>query len=206
MITIIGAGVAGTGAAEAAIGIGADVVVLDTDVGKLEGLGARYEHSIRTEYSTAESIGRNVERSALVIGTVLIPGRSTPKLVTREMMGAMRGGAVAVDVAIDQGGCFETSRPTTHDHPVYNAEGVLHYCVSNMPAAVPRTSTLALVNATLPYIRALADRGWEEAMRHDPYLATGLNIADGAIRHAGLAAELSDLVKDRSLDRSHTDR
>lgn len=198
LITIIGAGVAGTGAAEAAIGIGAEVVVLDTDVAKLERLGARYEHSICTEYSTAESIARNVERSALVIGTVLIPGRSTPKLVTREMVGMMRGGAVVVDVAIDQGGCFESSRPTTHADPVYTVDGVLHYCVSNMPAAVPRTSTLALVNATLPYIRALADRGWEEAMRRDTHLANGLNIAAGAIRHDGLAADLGDLVTARS--------
>ncbi len=194
-IAIIGAGVAGTGAVEAAVGVGADVTVLDTDVDKLDRLAARFEHMIRTEYSTADSIARNVESAALAIGTVLIPGRSAPKLVTRAMVRAMRRGSVIVDVAIDQGGCFATSRPTTHADPVYEAEGVLHYCVTNIPAAVPRTSTLALVNATLPYIRALADHGLDEAVRRNPGLASGLNIAAGEFRNDAVAADLRGLAE-----------
>lgn len=189
-VTVIGAGVAGTGAVEAAVGFGADVTVLDTDVEKLERLAVRYGSALRTEYSTAESIARNVTRSALVIGTVLIPGRRAPKLVTREMIASMPKGAVAVDVAIDQGGCFATSRPTTHADPVFVVDGVLHYCVTNMPAAVPRTATQALVNATLPFVRALADHGWQTAIGRDPRLAAGLNIAAGEVRNPAVAAEL----------------
>ncbi|HEX6994125.1 MAG TPA: alanine dehydrogenase [Gammaproteobacteria bacterium] len=190
-VTVIGAGVAGTGAVEAAVGLGAEVTVLDTDVDKLERLAVRYGGAIHTEYSTADSIARNVARSALVVGTVLIPGRSAPKLVTREMIASMPKGAVAVDVAIDQGGCFATSRPTTHADPVFVVDGVLHYCVTNIPAAVPRTATQALVNATLPYVRALADHGWQKASERDPRLASGLNIAAGEVRHAAIAAELA---------------
>jgi len=190
-VTVIGAGVAGTGAVEAAVGFGAEVSVLDTDLDKLERLAARYGSAIHTEYSTADAIARNVERSALVIGTVLIPGRSAPKLVTRAMISTMPKGAVVVDVAIDQGGCFETSRPTTHADPVFVVDDVLHYCVTNIPAAVPRTATQALVNATLPFIRALADHGWQKAVERDPRLAGGLNIAAGEVRNAAVAAELA---------------
>ncbi|MGB7217005.1 MAG: 3-hydroxyacyl-CoA dehydrogenase NAD-binding domain-containing protein, partial [Gammaproteobacteria bacterium] len=193
-VTIVGAGVAGTGAVEAAVGLGADVTVLDTDIDKLDRLAARFEHRLRTEYSTADSIARNVERAALAVGTVLIPGRSAPKLVTADMVRAMRRGSVVVDVAIDQGGCFATSRPTTHADPVYEACGVLHYCVTNIPAAVPRTATLALVNATLPYVRALADHGFEEAVRRDPGLAKGLNVAAGVLRNDAVAADLAGLL------------
>ena len=189
-VTVIGAGVAGTGAVEAAVGFGAEVAVLDTDVEKLERLAIRYGGAAHTEYSTADSIARNVARSALIIGTVLIPGRSAPKLVTRQMIASMPDGAVAVDVAIDQGGCFETSRPTTHADPVFIVDGVLHYCVTNIPAAVPRTATQALVNATLPYVRALADRGWQDAVDRDPRLRAGLNIAGGEVRNDAVAAEL----------------
>jgi alanine dehydrogenase len=190
-VTVIGAGVAGTGAVEAAVGFGAEVTVLDTDIDKLERLAARYDSALHTEYSTAESIGRHVARSALVIGTVLIPGRSAPKLVTRAMIASMADGAVVVDVAIDQGGCFETSRPTTHADPVYLVDGVLHYCVTNIPAAVPQTATQALVNATLPFIRLLADLGWEKAIERDPRLRGGLNIAAGEVRNEAVAAELA---------------
>lgn len=193
-VTIVGAGVAGTGAVEAAVGLGADVTVLDTDIDKLDRLAARFEHRLRTEYSTADSIARNVERAALAVGTALIPGRSAPKLVTADMVRAMRRGSVVVDVAIDQGGCFATSRPTTHADPVYEACGVLHYCVTNIPAAVPRTATLALVNATLPYVRALADHGFEEAVRRDPGLAKGLNVAAGVLRNDAVAADLAGLL------------
>jgi len=190
-VTVIGAGTAGTGAVEAAVGFGAEVAVLDTDVEKLERLAVRYGSAIHTEYSTAESIARNVARSALIVGTVLIPGRSAPKLVTRAMIASMPDGAVAVDVAIDQGGCFETSRPTTHADPVFIVDGVLHYCVTNIPAAVPRTATLALVNATLPFIRALADHGWQKAVERDPRLRAGLNVAAGEVRNDAVAAELA---------------
>ncbi|HEX7082140.1 MAG TPA: alanine dehydrogenase [Gammaproteobacteria bacterium] len=189
-VTVIGAGVAGTGAIESAIGHGADVVALDTDVAKLERLAARFESRIRTEYSTPDAIARNLAESALAVGTVLVPGRSAPKLVSREMIAAMPRGAVVADVAIDQGGCFATSRPTTHADPVYEVDGVLHYCVTNIPAAVPRTATFALVNATLPYVRALADNGWKKAMKLDPHLAAGLNVADGRVRNEAVAADL----------------
>ena len=190
-VTVIGAGVAGTGAAEAAVGFGAELTVLDTDVDKLDRLAARYGSALRTEYSTADAIARNVARSALVVGTVLIPGRSAPKLMTRDMIAAMAPGAVVVDVAIDQGGCFETSRPTTHREPIYTVDGVLHYCVTNIPAAVPRTATQALVNTTLPFIRALADLGWEKAAERDPRLRAGINVAGGEVRNEAIAAELA---------------
>ena len=187
---IIGGGIAGTSAVEIAVGMQADVTVVDNDIGKLERLAARYENRIRTVYSTADAIARYSADAALVVGTVLIPGRSAPKLLTRDMVTAMRPGAVVVDVAIDQGGCFETSRPTTHVDPVYKVDGVLHYCVTNIPGAVPRTATHALVNATLPYIRALADNGWQRAVEDDPHLAAGLNVAGGRVRHPAVAAEL----------------
>ena len=189
-VTVIGAGVAGTGAVEAAVGFRADVTVIDNDLDKLERLAARFENGIRTLYSTADAIARSVTESSLVVGTVLIPGRSAPKLVTAEMIAAMPRGAVAADVAIDQGGCFETSRPTTHADPVYSVGGVLHYCVTNIPAAVPRTATQALVNVTLPYVRKLADFGFRAAVERDPHLANGLNVQGGELRNEAVAADL----------------
>src|SRR5690606_549514 len=181
---------AGTSAVEMAVGQQADVTVIDNNVDKLERLAARFGNRISTLYSTTDAIAESTAESVLVIGTVLVPGRSAPKLVTREMVRDMQNGAVVVDVAIDQGGCFETSRPTTHAKPTYEAEGVLHYCGANIPGAVPRTPTLALVNSTLPYVRALADRGWEAALERDAHLAEGLNVQDGEIRHPAVAAEL----------------
>lgn len=189
-VLIIGAGIAGTSAAEIAVGLLADVTIVDNDIRKLEHLAARYDNRVRTVYSTADAIARGTADAALVIGTVLVPGRSAPKLVTRDMISAMRPGSVVVDVAIDQGGCFETSRPTSHAKPVFDVDGVLHYCVTNIPGAVPRTATQALVNATLPYVRALADRGWRQALERDPGLSAGLNVAAGEVRHPAVAAEL----------------
>jgi alanine dehydrogenase len=193
-VLIIGAGIAGTSAAEIAIAYQADVTVIDNNVEKLERLAARFENRVRTVYSTTDAIMRGTADSTLVIGTVLVPGRSAPKLVTRGMIAAMQPGAVVVDVAIDQGGCFETSRPTSHADPVYVVDGVVHYCVTNIPGAVPRTATHALVNATLPYIRALADSGWEAALQRDPHLAAGLNVQGGELRHTAVAADLQRIA------------
>ncbi len=190
-VVVIGAGMAGTSAVEVAIGLQAHVTVIDNNLEKLERLAVRYENRLRTLFSTRAAIAESLAGAALVIGTVLVPGRSAPKLVTREMIASMTKGGVAADVAIDQGGSFETSRPTSHADPVYTVDGVLHYCVTNIPGAVPRTSTQALVNSTLPYVRALADHGWRAALERDPQLAAGLNVADGQIRHAGIAADLA---------------
>ncbi|HEX5419935.1 MAG TPA: alanine dehydrogenase [Gammaproteobacteria bacterium] len=192
-VTIIGAGNAGTSAAEVAIGLQADVTVIDNQPEKLERLNVRYENRIKTLYSTRETIARSVAGARVLVGTVLVAGRSAPKLVTREMIGSMPPGSVAVDVAIDQGGSFETSRPTSHADPVYTVDGVLHYCVTNIPGAVPRTATQALVNSTLPYVRKLADLGWRKALERDPHLAAGLNVQGGELRHAGVAADLEKL-------------
>jgi alanine dehydrogenase len=189
-VTIIGAGNAGTSAAEVAVGLQADVTVIDNQPEKLERLNVRYENRIKTVYSTREAIARSLAGARMVVGTVLVAGRSAPKLVTREMIRSMPPGSVAVDVAIDQGGSFETSRPTTHADPVYTVDGVLHYCVTNIPGAVPRTATQALVNSTLPYVRRLADLGWRKALERDPHLAAGLNVQGGELRHAGVAADL----------------
>jgi alanine dehydrogenase len=190
-VVVIGAGTAGTSAVEVAVGLQADVTVLDNDLRKLERLAVRYETRVRTLYSTHATIADSVAGANFVIGTVLVPGRSAPKLVTRAMIASMPPGSVAVDVAIDQGGSFETSRPTSHTEPVYTVDDVLHYCVTNIPGAVPRTSTYALVNATLPYVRALADLGWRPALERDPGLAAGLNVQGGELRHPGVAADLA---------------
>jgi alanine dehydrogenase len=180
-IAILGAGVVGSNAALIAVGSGAHVVVLDRNIDKLrrieELLGAR----VTTVFSSHDGVERHVLSADLVIGAVLVPGAAAPRLVTREMVGRMKKGAVLVDVAIDQGGCFETSRPTTHSHPTYEVDGVVHYCVANMPGAVPRTSTYALNNATLPFVLALAEHGYREAMRRDPHLAAGLNVHEGNV-------------------------
>ena len=189
-VLIIGGGVVGTNAARMAIGMGANVVILDRSVDVLRRLVSEFGTSINTVYSSKASLEEHVLSADLVIGGVLIPGAAAPKLVTKEMVSRMKPGSAVVDVAIDQGGCFETSRATTHQDPTYIVDDVVHYCVANMPGAVARTSTLALNNATLPYIVALADLGWQEAIRRDPHLANGLNVHDGKITSEEVAVAL----------------
>ena len=190
-VVVVGAGVAGTNALEMAVGLQADVTVLDIDLLRLEELATRFGNRIRTLYSTPEVIAREVRTADLVIGSVLIPGASAPKLVTREMVRSMRPGSVLVDIAIDQGGCFETSRPTTHADPVYVGSGVVHYAVTNMPGAVPRTATQALTNATLPHVLSLARLGWRQAVQLDPHLRNGVNVSAGEIKHRAVAEALA---------------
>ena len=180
-IVIIGAGVVGSNAAQIAIGTGAQVVVIDRNIEALRRLDRLLGARVITVYSNRDNIEREVLRADLVIGAVLIPGAAAPRLVTRDMVSGMKPGSVIVDVSIDQGGSIETSRPTTHADPTYLVDGIVHYCVTNMPGAVPRTSTYALNNATLPHVLALADRGYREAMRHDPHLRAGLNVHKGRI-------------------------
>jgi alanine dehydrogenase len=189
-VIILGGGVAGTHAAEMAVGLRADVTVVDRSVDRLRELSSIFGSSLRTAYSTAETIERLILDADLVVGAVLVVGAAAPRLVTRAMVKRMKPGAVLVDIAIDQGGCFETSRPTTHAEPTFVVDGVIHYCVANMPGAVPRTSTFALTNATLPYVRALADHGWKKALDKDPGLAAGLNVHAGKVIHQAVAAAL----------------
>ncbi|MDH3754435.1 MAG: alanine dehydrogenase, partial [Acidimicrobiia bacterium] len=186
-VVVIGGGVVGRNAIEMAVGLGADVTVLDRDLRTLELLSARFGASLRCLYSTSADLETEVLAADLVIGAVLVPGAEAPRLVTADMIKAMKQGAVVVDVAIDQGGCFETSHPTTHTDPTYVVDGVVHYCVANMPGAVPRTSTMALNNATLPYTLALADRGPLEAMRSDIHLRHGLNVHRGQLTEQHVA-------------------
>ena len=189
-VVVLGGGVAGTNAVEMAVGLRADVTVVDRSVRRLRELSALFGSHLKTAYSTAEIVENLVVDADVVIGAVLIAGAAAPKLVTRAMVKKMKPGAVMVDISIDQGGCFETSRPTTHADPTYVVDGVIHYCVTNMPGAVPRTSTFALTNATLPYVRALADHGWKKALAHDAGLARGLNVHDGFITHEAVAHDL----------------
>ncbi len=189
-VVILGGGVAGTHAAEIAVGMRADVTVVDRSVERLRELSSQFGPSLKTAYSTGETIERLVPDADLVIGAVLIAGAAAPKLVTRAMLKKMKPGSVIVDIAIDQGGCFETSRPTTHADPTFVVDGILHYCVANMPGAVPRTSTFALTNATLPYVRAIAELGWQGAFRQDADLAAGLNVHAGMITHTAVAKSL----------------
>jgi alanine dehydrogenase len=179
-VVVIGGGMVGTHAAAMAVGMEADVWVLDRNVDVLRRLWQQFGSRINTAYSTRHALETHCADADLVIGGVLIPGASAPKLVDREILRTMRDGSVVVDVAIDQGGCFETSRPTTHDDPVYVEEGVIHYCVANMPGGVPRTSTFALNNATMPFVLALANHG-EDALRADPHLREGLNVIGGKV-------------------------
>jgi alanine dehydrogenase len=189
-VVILGGGVAGTHAAEMAVGLRADVTVVDRSVDRLRELSSMFGSALRTAYSTTATIERLVRDADLVVGAVLVAGGAAPKLLTRATIATMKPGAVLVDISIDQGGCFETSRPTTHAEPTFVVDGVIHYCVANMPGAVPRTSTLALTNATLPYVRALADLGWQAALRRDPGLAAGLNVHAGEITHEVVAKAL----------------
>jgi len=174
------------------------VTVVDRSQKRLRELSAQFGGGLKTVYSTSHAIEQLTLDADLVIGAVLVAGAAAPKLVTRAMVKRMKPGAVLVDIAIDQGGCFETSRPTTHADPTYLVHGVLHYCVTNMPGAVPRTSTFALTNATLPYVRALADLGWEKALARDPGFANGLNVHAGHIAHAAVARDLKLPYRPRS--------
>ncbi|GEK79061.1 alanine dehydrogenase [Agrococcus baldri] len=186
-VVVIGGGVAGEHALANAIGMGADVTVIDLSLPRLRDLQRRYGTSLRTRVSTRLDIAEELADADLVIGSVLIPGAAAPKLVTDAMVAAMKPGAVLVDIAIDQGGCFEGSRPTTHDNPTFPVHDAVFYCVANMPGAVPETSTRALTNATLPYVAAVADKGWERAAAEDAALAKGLNVQDGRVVNAAVA-------------------
>jgi len=189
-VTVIGGGVVGINAARMAMGLGADVTILDRSIPRLKALDEQYGPRLKTLYSSMESIEHEVVTSDLVIGAVLIPGAAAPKLVTREMLKEMKNGSVLVDVAIDQGGCFETSHATTHQNPTYEVEGIIHYCVANMPGGVARTSTFALTNATLPFALALANKGYKQALQTDPHLRNGLNIHRGKVTYAAVAHDL----------------
>jgi alanine dehydrogenase len=189
-VAILGGGVAGVNAAQMAVGMRADVTIYDISNARLAELDMLFANQIKTAYASRAAIAAGVAEAELVIGAVLVPGAAAPKLVTREMIGTMKRGSVLVDIAIDQGGCFETSHATTHDDPVFVVDGVIHYCVANMPGAVARTSAIALNNATLPFVLKLANLGAEAAMAADPHLAAGLNVAGGEIRHRAVAEAL----------------
>ncbi|MDB5920927.1 MAG: ald [Massilia sp.] len=189
-IVIIGAGVVGTNALQMAVGTGARVTVLDKNMDRLRHLDLIFGNRISTQYSNTHAIEEAVLSADLVIGGVLVPGAAAPKLVTRAMIAGMKQGAVVVDVAIDQGGCFETSHATTHADPTFILDGVVHYCVANMPGAVARTSTFALNNATIGHAVALAEKGWQQAMRDDPHLRHGLNVCQGKVTYQAVAEAL----------------
>ena len=180
-VVVLGGGVVGLNAARMALGLGADVTLLDRSLPRLRQIDELFDGRIKTLYSTTDAIETQLKSADAVIGAVLIPGASAPKLVTREMLSLMKPGSVLVDVAIDQGGCFETSRATTHQDPTYVVDGIIHYCVANMPGGVARTSTFALTNATLPFVMSLAKKGAEEAMRSDAHLLNGLNVYRGVL-------------------------
>lgn len=189
-VVVLGAGVVGSHATRVAVGLGAEVTVLDLSLSKLEALDREYPGRVRTVAATRETIEAYAVRADLLVGAVLVPGAAAPRLVDRDLVGKMKAGSVIVDVAIDQGGCVETSRSTTHADPTYVVDGVIHYGVANMPGAVPRTSAQALNNATRPFVLALADKGWRQATADDPHLATGLNVNAGRIVHGAVAAAL----------------
>lgn len=186
-VAIIGGGVVGTNAARMAMGLEAHVTVLDKSLDRLRQLDQQFGRRLNTVYANVETIEQAVLEADLVIGAVLVPGAEAPKVVSRELVARMKKGAVLVDVAIDQGGCFETSHATTHADPTYVVDGVIHYCVANMPGAVARTSTFALNNATAPFVLALADKGWVQALKDDVHLRNGLNVAKGQLTYPGIA-------------------
>jgi alanine dehydrogenase len=189
-VVVLGGGVVGINAARIAMGLGATVTVLDKSLPRLTELDDLYGPRLRTVFSTADAIEQYVHEADLVVGAVLVPGAAAPKLVTIQMLTRMKNGAVIVDVAIDQGGCVETSRPTTHADPTFIVEGIVHYCVANMPGAVARSSTFALTNATLPFVLELADRGYPQAILQNPHLRDGLNIHQGQVTYKAVAREL----------------
>lgn len=190
-VAILGGGVSGVNAAQMAVGMRADVTIYDISNARLAELDMFFSSQIKTAYASKAAIAAAVRQAHLVIGAVLVPGAAAPKLVTREMVKTMKRGAVLVDIAIDQGGCFETSHATTHENPVFEVDGVIHYCVANMPGAVARTSAFALNNATLPFVLKLASLGADAAMAADPHLANGLNVSGGTIRHRAVAEALA---------------
>lgn len=194
-VAILGGGVVGTNAARIAVGMGADVTIVDRSLRRLSELDWLFHGGVKTIYSTSSNIEELISTADLVIGAVLIVGAAAPKLVTREMLGLMKNGSVMVDVAIDQGGCFETSRPTTHVEPSYVIDGITHYCVTNMPGAVARTSALALNNATLPYVITLAQKGTKQALMDDIHFKNGLNVTRGFITHEAVANDLNMTYK-----------
>jgi len=187
---VIGGGVVGFNAAQMAVGLGANVTILDRNADVLEAHARHFEASADTAYSTRTRLLELLAEAELVIGAVLIPGAAAPKLVRREDLKIMQPGAVLVDVAIDQGGCFETSHPTTHGDPTFEVDGIVHYCVANMPGAVARTSTYALNNVTLPFALRIADKGWQAALRDDPHLRNGLNVWHGNVTNQAVAEAL----------------
>ncbi|MGE5694227.1 MAG: alanine dehydrogenase [Candidatus Sericytochromatia bacterium] len=189
-VVVIGGGTAGYNAARVAAGMGAHVTVLDLNLAKLRELDAEFNGRVRTRYSSALELEGAAKRADLVIGAVLVPGAKAPKLVSNSLVAQMKPGAVLVDIAIDQGGCFEDSRPTTHDEPTFEVHGTVFYCVANMPGAVPRTSTFALTNATMPYVLVLADRGWRTACEADSALVKGLSTHEGALLNEQVARDL----------------
>ncbi len=194
-VVIIGGGVVGTHAARVAAGMGAEVTVLDRSLPRMRYLDDVFGAVFRTRYASAGNTAELVAEADMVVGAVLIPGAAAPKLVTRAQLSEMKPGAAIVDVAIDQGGCFETSKPTTHEDPIYEVDGIMHYCVANMPGAVARTSTIALGNATMPFLIALADKGWKQACEDDPHLLEGLNVHAGKLTNyaVGKALEIDVL-------------
>src|SRR5579859_6776061 len=200
-VVVLGGGVVGTNAARMAMGLEAHVTILDRSLKRLKELDLQYGARVATTYATVDAIEEHVLGADLVIGAVLVPGASAPKLVSRSMVSRMKKGSVVVDVAIDQGGCFETSHPTTHAEPTYVVDGVVHYCVANMPGGVARTSTLALNNATLPFALALADKGYAKAMKDDPHLKAGLNVFKGQLTCEAVAAaqDLPWITPDKAL-------
>lgn len=189
-VVVIGGGVVGFNAAQMAVGAGADVTILDRDPAVLERLGHYFQSQAKTRFSNRINLADSVAAADLVVGAVLIPGAAAPKLVTREMLKTMKLGSVLVDVAIDQGGCFETSKATTHENPIYIEEGIVHYCVANMPGGVARTSTYALNNVTLPHALRIADKGWVQALKDDKHLSNGLNVWNGEITCEPVARDL----------------
>ncbi len=186
-VTVIGAGIAGTNAIQMAMGMGASVTAIDLSTKRLAELDGLYGSHITTLYSNPDNIEKAVLESDLVIGAVLVPGAKAPKLVTRDMISKMQKGSVVVDIAVDQGGCIETCKPTTHENPTYEIDGIIHYCVANMPGAVPYTSTLALTNATLPYALQLANKGWKKACADNEELRLGLNVVNGKVVYKGVS-------------------
>ncbi|WP_240098773.1 alanine dehydrogenase [Thermomonas flagellata] len=189
-VLVIGGGVVGLNAARMAMGMNAHVTLLDRSLERLKYIDEVYGHQLTTIYSTHDAIEERLPETDLVIGAVLIPGAAAPKLVSRAQLGLMRPGSVLVDVAIDQGGCFETSRPTTHQNPTYEVDGIIHYCVANMPGGVARTSTFALTNATLPFVVQLANKGARQALLDDPHLLDGLNVHAGQVTYEAVARDL----------------
>ena len=190
-VLVLGGGIVGQAAARVAAGMGANVVIADISLPRLRELSLSMPANVDTLYSSAHNIRKELPDTDIVIGSVLVPGDKAPHLITRDMLKLMEPGSVLVDVAIDQGGCFETSHPTTHSNPVYEVDGIVHYCVANIPGAVPNTSTFALTNATLKYVIALADKGWRKACEEDPALKAGLNIVEGEVVFKAVA----DLLK-----------